>query len=76
MSSYIDVSAAGQTLLYSLVAVLVVVGAFSVGARTLAQAEGAKAAARANTAQFAIAFACFAVAAAGVVLGVWFILDK
>lgn len=76
MNSYIDFSAVGQTLLYSLVAVVVVVGAFSVGARTLAQAEGAKAAARPNTVQFATAFSCFAIAAAGVIVGVWFILDK
>lgn len=76
MSSYVDFSAVGQTLVYSLVAVLAVGGAFSFGARTLAQAEGAKAAARPAVAQFTVAFACFAVAAAGVVVGVWFILDK
>lgn len=76
MSSYVDFTAVGQTLLYSLVAVIAVVGAFSFGARTLAQAEGAKAAARPAVAQFAVAAVCFAVAAAGVIIGVWFILDK
>lgn len=76
MNSYVDFSAVGQTLLYSLIAVLTVVGAFSFGARSLAQAEGAKAAARPASARFTVAFACFAVAAAGVGVGVWFILDK
>lgn len=76
MNSYIDFTAVGQVLLYSLAAVIAVVGAFSVGARTLAQAEGARAAARPATVQLATAFACFAVAAAGVLVGVWFIVDK
>lgn len=76
MNSYIDLSATGQVLLYSLVAVLAVVGSFSVGALSFARAEGAREAARPATAYFTAACLCFAVAAAGVIVGVWFILDK
>ena len=76
MNSYIDLSAVGQTLVYSLLAVVLVVGSFSVGALTLARAEGARDAARPSTVYFATALSCFAVAVVAVVLGVWFILDK
>jgi hypothetical protein len=76
VSSYIDLAATGQVLLYSLVAVLAVVGSFSFGALTLARAEGARDAARPAVAYFAVAYVCFVVAAAGVGVGVWFILDK
>jgi hypothetical protein len=76
VSDYIDFSAVGQVLLYSLLAVLVVVGAFSVGALRLARAEGARESGRPATAQLAFAWLCFAVAGSGVIVGVWFILDK
>ena len=76
MSSYIDLAATGQVLVYSLAAVLAVVGSFSFGALTLARAEGARDAARPARVQFTTAYVCFAIAAVGVVIGVWFILDK
>jgi hypothetical protein len=76
VDSYVDWSAVGQTLGYSLGAVLVVVGAFSVGALALARADGLRAAARPAATLTAGAFACFAVALAGVGLGIWFIIDK
>ncbi|MEP6851779.1 MAG: hypothetical protein ABJA87_03875 [bacterium] len=76
MSDYIDFAATGRVLLYSLVAGLVIVGGFAFGARNLAEAEGARAAARPVVARFALAGLCFAVAAAGVVIGIWFTLEK
>jgi len=76
VSSYVDFTAVGQVLLYSLFAVLVVVGSFSFGARTLASADGSRAAARPAAIQRAVAILCFVIAGAGVVVGVWFILDK
>jgi hypothetical protein len=76
MNKYVDFSAFGQTVLFSLVAVLVITGSFAVGARSLVSGEGARAAARPAVGQFALAALCFIVAAAGVIVGVWFILDK
>ena len=76
MSKYIDFTAFGQTVLYSLIAVLVITGSFAIGARSYVSAEGARAAVRPAAVQFAVAIACFAIAATGVVVGVWFILDK
>ena len=76
MNKYIDLTAFGETVLYSLVAVLVITGAFAVGARSYVSAEGARAAVRPAAVQFAVAVVCFAIAAAGVAVGVWFILDK
>lgn len=76
MNSYLDLAATGQVLLYSLVAVVAVVGTFSFGALSLARAEGARDAARPGGLYFTAAYLCFAVAAVAVVIGVWFILDK
>ncbi len=76
MNKYIDFAAFGQTVLYSLVAVLVITGSFAVGARSYVAAEGARAAVRPAAAQFAVAIVCFAIAGIGVAVGVWFILDK
>lgn len=76
MNAYINFSAFGQTVLFSLVAVLVITGSFAVGARAYVSAEGARAAVRPAAAQFAVAVVCFGIAAVGVAVGVWFILDK
>jgi hypothetical protein len=76
VNSYIDFSAFGQTVLFSFFAVLVITGSFAFGARSYISGEGARASARPAVTQFAIAFVCFAIAATGVALGVWFILDK
>ena len=76
MSSYINFNAFGQTVLFSFVAVLAVTGSFAVGARAYATSAGSRAAARPAAGQLALAVVCFAIATAGVVIGVWFILDK
>ena len=76
MDSYIDFAVTGRVLLYSLVAGVGIVGAFALGARSLARAEGSRGAARPSAAEFSIAAFCFAVAAAGVIIGIWFTLDK
>jgi hypothetical protein len=76
VNSYIDFTAFGQTVLFSLLAVLLVTGSFAVGARSYVSGQGARAAARPAVGRFAAAVFCFAVAAAGVAVGVWFILDK
>lgn len=76
MNGYVDFAVTGRVLLYSLVAGVGIVGAFSLGARSLARAEGSRAAARPAALQFSVAVLCFAVAAAGVSIGIWFTLDK
>lgn len=76
MNKYVDFSAFGQTVLFSLVAVLLVTGSFAVGARSYVSGQGARAAARPAVGRFAAAALSFAIAAAGVAVGVWFILDK
>ena len=76
MKNYIDFTAFWQTVLFSLVAVLVITGSFAAGARSYVSGEGARAAARPALGRFALAVVCFAIAAGGVVVGVWFILDK
>ena len=76
MDSYVDVSALVRVLLYSLVAGVLVTGSFAVGARVYSGAETARAAARPAVLRFTLAGLCFAVAAVGAVVGVWFVLDK
>ena len=76
MSSYFDFAVTGRVLLYSLVAGVGIVGAFALGARSLARAEGSRDAARPAVMEFGLAAVCFAIAAAGVVVGIWFTLDK
>jgi hypothetical protein len=76
MNKYIDFTAFGQTVLFSVLAVLLVTGSFAVGARSYVSGQGARAAARPAAGRFAAAVVCFGVAAAGVAVGVWFILDK
>jgi hypothetical protein len=76
VNDYVDLSSLGQTVLFSVLAVLTVTGSFAVGARSYVSAEGARAAARPAFARMAVAVVCFVIAAAGVVVGVWFILDK
>ncbi len=76
MNKYIDAAALVRVLVYSLLAGVLITGSFAIGARSFAQAEGARAAARPATLRFAVAGVCFAVAAVAVVVGVWFVLDK
>ena len=76
MNSYVDLTALGQVLLYSLLAVLLITGSFALGARALAQGEGARAAARPAVAQMVVAVSCFTVSAVAVAIGLWFLLDK
>lgn len=76
MDGYVDFEVIGRVLLFSLVIGLVVVGAFALGARSIAHADGARAAHRPATASFATAILCFSVSAVAVILGVWFVLDK
>lgn len=76
MNSYLDLDALARVLLYSLTAGLLITASVAVGARAFAQAEGLRATARSGTRQFALAGACFALAAVAAVAGVWFVLDK
>ena len=76
MNSYVDFALLGRVALYSLLAGVLITGSFAVGARSLAQGAGARAAARPAVLRFTVAGVCFALAAAGVVAGLWFVLDK
>jgi hypothetical protein len=76
VSSYVNFELLARVLLYSLLAGLVVTGAFALGARSLANADGARAAARPARIPFVIAIACFSISAVAAVSGIWFVLDK
>ncbi len=76
MSSYIDFALTGRVFLYSLIAGVGVAFVFALGARSLALADGARAAARPALVQYALAYFCFAVTLASVGIGLWFVLDK
>jgi hypothetical protein len=76
VNSYVDFTALGQVWLYSLLAVVLITGSFALGARVLAQGEGARATARPAAAQLVLAVSCFTVSAVAVVIGLWFLLDK
>jgi hypothetical protein len=76
LSSYINIELLARVLAYSLLAGIVVTGAFALGARSLANAEGARAAARPARLPFVVAVACFTISAVAVVSGIWFVLDK
>jgi hypothetical protein len=76
MSDYIDFGVLGRVLLFSLVSGVAITGAFAVGARCLAYADGARSSARPTRLAVSAAVACFVLAAAAVVVGIWFVLDK
>ena len=76
MNGYVNFALLGRVFGYSLVAGVLLTGAFAVGARSLAQAEGARDSARPATLYYTLAAGCFALAAAGVCAGLWFVLDK